>query len=285
MQGLGWVIGQVVALLLLASVSVRAQDAVDLRSAVFYGENVSGFPVTATIERVEVRRAGPYRTDGIRVMSSGVAAWPDVWSMGVGGAGGALQYTTWICVPLDRLRCGGFIQHWRSEDGRGTGAAWLQVENGKTNWERNWAYDVNRWGPMAQYVPKAGDRVYVFLVAGNARTGQASEFATVNGQPYRARTNVVQINYPANDEGVFAFAGAPAPAPEPSPAPAPAPAPAPVITQPDPPSSSGLTLEALAARVAALEQRVDVVEARKVPVRCSASISAGLRIPLSCRLE
>lgn len=291
--------GVIVAVVLLAA-PARGQDAIDLGAAVFHGTPVADFPVTATIERLEVRPSGPYRTDGILVFSSGVSAWPDVHAMGVGGTGGALQYTTWVCVPLDKVHCAGFVQHWRSEDGRGTGGPWLQrVPDGRSNWSANWAYD-GRFGALSSYVPKAGDRVFVFLVAGNTRTGQAPEFATVGGQPYRARTNVVAIAYPASDAGVFTFAAGPGPAPVPGPLPAPGPTPGPVVA-PGPgvdvgslqrqieelkgwvaaavgDVSKGLealtgTVGAHATAIDALGGRVVELEARPIPTRCRGGIN------------
>lgn len=236
-------------LVTLSAGAVRAQsaDAIDLSAAVLHGEPVAAFPITATIERVELRRSGPYRTDGIVVVAPGVSAWPDVHAMGVGGTGGALQYTTWVCVRQGQLHCGGFIQHWRTEDGRGTGAPWLHVRpDGRSNWQAEWAYD-GRWGAMADYVPRPGDAVYIFLVAGNTRTGQAPEYAVVGGQAYRARTNVVAFAYPANDQGVFTFA--------PQPPTQPGPLPDPQL----PPGPSGGDLAALSAHVRSLTATVEAL--------------------------
>lgn len=300
-----------IAVLLLVSQPVQAQqaDAIDLRQAVMHGVNVAGFPVTGAIERVQVRRTGPYRTDGIAIYSAAVDAWPDVWAMGLGDGGGAMRFTTWVCLPLARLECGGFVQHWAGDSGRGTGGAWLQVENGKTNWQRNWAYDANRWGAMAGYVPKPGDTVYVFAVAGNTRTGQDPEYAIVNGRPFQARTPVVAFQYPANDEGDFSFNVSAPPVVVPPP-PAPPAGTPPVAPGPD---LTGVQRQLdelrdyvaavvgdLRQGIAALSQTVDgqrevidlvsvrltVLESKPIVARCTGHINLMVaRIPVSdCRL-
>lgn len=271
----------------------QAQDAVDLRSAVWHGPNLSDVPVTAQIERVEVRPRGRYRTDGIVVTASGIASWPDVHAMGLGDGGGLMQYTTWICLSLDRLHCGGFVQHWRGESGQGTGAPWLQGTNGKDNWRGNWAYD-GRWGPMATYVPRAGDRVFLFLSAGNTRTGQDPEYGRLGGQPFRARTNVVAFPYPAGDEGVFTFDVS-----------RPDPDPIPVTPPPGPQVSAEVIalrerLERLEVMVeqqgnvlraelheatTALSGRVTILESRPVVTGCEASFFGIIGLPCGIRTQ
>ena len=83
----------------------------------------------------------------------------------------------------------GFIQMWR--DRASTGAPIL------TDFARNWAYDA-RWGPMNHYQPHVGELMGFFVSAGDARN-----WGSVTS--VRERSNVVAVNLPANDTGVFTF--------------------------------------------------------------------------------
>ena len=192
----------VMVLCLALAGTVSAQDAFDLHRAIMHGPvNPADLPVAGPIIKVEVRRSGPYRGDGFLIYSAAADAWPDVWAMGLGQGGGAMQYTTWACVRIGEIHCGGFVQHWRGA--RGTGAPWLKPADGdilsRNNYGSNWAYDAGRWGDMVNYKARAGDTVWLFLVAGNARAGQDYEHSV------QARTNVVAIVYPDGDNGDFEF--------------------------------------------------------------------------------
>lgn len=171
-----------------------AQDAFRLDTAVMHGgAEVASWPIGVTITRVTMR---PDADFGLSFDFTPRQSWPDVIpSTGGPNNGpwtGPLQYTVWACVPWNgQPHCGGFIQMWR--DRPSTGAPILE------QWNRNWAYDENRWGEMARYTPRAGDTIWFFLAAGNSRTGQLVEASL------RQRSNVVAIQLPANDTGTFTF--------------------------------------------------------------------------------
>ena len=108
---------------------------------------------------------------------------------------GPIQYTVWAGVRIGGVwHVSGIIQMWRER--ASTGAPILT----NNNFARNWVYD-SRWGAMNGYQPVAGEAMIFFLTAGNARgiSGVTS---------VRERSNVVMVNLPANDTGVFRFADA-----------------------------------------------------------------------------
>jgi hypothetical protein len=96
---------------------------------------------------------------------------------------------------------------WREVDRPSTGAPLLQLvdrqRDGKTervtNWRANWAYD-GRWGGLAGIELRPGDTVYVFLVAGNTRSGWAPEFRV------RERSNVMAVRLVDGDRWAYADA-------------------------------------------------------------------------------
>ena len=88
----------------------------------------------------------------------------------------------------------GFIQMWRTRPS--TGAPIL------AQW-RDWAYDENRWGPMARHRPQVGDKMVFFLSAGNARKGSAGPEPDVTS--VRERSNAIVITLPPGDHGDFVY--------------------------------------------------------------------------------
>ncbi|HYM26317.1 MAG TPA: hypothetical protein VEU08_24035 [Vicinamibacterales bacterium] len=222
---------------LVCAPAARAQDAFDLHQAIIHSSpaDVADWPIAANITHIDVQ---PGDSGGFNVQSAALNQWPDYTPPGWGGP---IEYTTWACVQIDSgWHCAGIIQEWR---GRGfTGAGWLENDN----YNKNWAYDANRWGAMSDYVPKAGDTIGILLTAGNARG--------VGGvTSVRSRTNVVLVRLPAGDSGSFDFSASPVvtpPAPVPTvPVPVPTPTPPPVPAV----DLSGLSarLDALAAQIAA----------------------------------
>lgn len=113
------------------------------------------------------------------------------------GWDGNLQYT--VCGGFfinGRWIASGFIQMW--EDRPSTGAPIL------AQWG-DWAYDRNRWGDLAGYRPKAGDKMLLMIAAGNARNGSQGDGAYTL-VPHR--TNIVLVDLPEGDFGDFSFSGA-----------------------------------------------------------------------------
>lgn len=172
-------------------------DAIDLHTAIIHSSpgDIATWAIRAPITRLTMR-PGPDR--GLTLDSEARGIWPDYTPPGWDGP---LQYTVWAgCRIAEQWHLAAFIQMWRTRPS--TGAAILQY------WNSDWAYDRNRWGAMVQYRPKAGDEMVFLLSAGNARGMQGPT-------SLRERTNVVKVELPANDDGVFDFTGPPPPPPPP----------------------------------------------------------------------
>lgn len=174
---------------LLVSASARAQDAIDLSQATVYNSppDIASWPITTAITRLEMQpTAGA--APGVSLTFSAQNTWPDYTPPGWDGP---LQYTVWAVFNINgHWVTSGFIQMW---SGRGnTGAPLL------TDFAINWAYD-SRWGPMNGYQPHVGEQVGFFVSAGDARGNRGVTSV-------RERSNVVVVNLPANDTGVFTFA-------------------------------------------------------------------------------
>jgi hypothetical protein len=183
------VLGALIVLLLIAA-SARAQDAIDLSQAAVYNSptDIASWPVTTTITRLEMQPTGA-PAEGVSLVFSAQNTWPDYTPPGWGGP---LQYTVWAVLKINgQWVTSGFIQMWNGRPS--TGAPIL------ADFALDWAYD-GRWGPMAGYQPQVGEQMGFFVSAGNARG-----VGTVTS--VRERSNVVLVNLPANDTGVFTFAG------------------------------------------------------------------------------
>ena len=163
-------------------------DAINLSQAIVYNSpgDVASWPVTTAITQLTMQPTGS-PNDGIGLTFSAQNTWPDYVPPGWDGP---LQYTVWAVVKINgQWYTSGFIQMWRGRPN--TGAPIL------TDFAINWAYD-GRWGPMAGYHPHVGEQMGFFVTAGNARG-----VTTVTS--VRERSNVVVVNLPANDTGVFTF--------------------------------------------------------------------------------
>lgn len=286
----------VIALSFLAASAHAQQDMADLSACqiVAAPAEVKGWPVTKAITAVELKSA--------RVNDSGVRAtlapnnprtnadtWPDFVPPGWDGP---LRSTLWLFI-FPRGKCIGsaFIEFWG--DRQWTGAPLL------TDY-KEWAYanPGSPWGPMGDYKPKAGDTVGFMYTAGQLRMNKG--LFTV-----RERSNLVTVKLAA--DALVTFDGA-------VPAPAPPVVTPPVVTPPPVmPAPLDPRLTALEGAVQAINERIDMalsahnvlvsqvlgyrvdldslagrisaLEARRVPVSCSAGLNLGLRIPISCRLE
>ncbi len=191
-------------------------DQIDLSTAVVHSSpaDIASWPITTRIERLTMR---PGQDHGLSFQFSGNQTWPDYVPPGWDGP---IQYTVWAGVRVNgRWHMAGFIQMWRSRPS--TGAPIV------AQW-RDWAYDENRWGPMARHRPQVGEEMVFFLSAGNARRGSAGPEPDVTS--VRERSNAVLVKLPPNDHGDFVYerqtesgstgGGEPViPAPPPEPAP------------------------------------------------------------------
>ena len=166
-------------------------DALDITAAIVHSSpaDIASWPITTAIERLTMR---PGKDAGLSFAFSANQVWPDYTPPGWDGP---IQYTVWAGVQLaGQWHIAGFIQMWRTRPS--TGAPILSQWN-------DWAYDVNRWGPMVDYRPQAGDRMLFFLSAGNARRGSAGAEGEVTS--VRERSNVVVVELPAGDAADFTF--------------------------------------------------------------------------------
>ena len=171
------------------AVAQGAPDQIDLRQATVYNSpaDIASWPVTASITKLTMARPA-----GLSFEFTKKATWPNYTPPGWSGP---LEYTVWAVVKVNgHWYTSGFIQMWR--DRASTGAPIL------TDFAINWAYD-SRWGPMNHYQPHVGEQMGFFVSAGNARN-----WGSVTS--VRERSNVVAVNLPANDTGVFTFSAAPA---------------------------------------------------------------------------
>lgn len=194
---------------------------------------------------------------------------------------GCLEYTVWPVVhTATGWETAGIIQMWHGRPS--TGAAIL---NGWQNW----------WGPagsvtagvFGNYEPHAGDLIGFFLSAGNARAQSTISSVT-------ERSNVVLLNLPAGDHGVFDFTSTP---PPPQPLPTPDPDLSALTARVTQLESFVKTLattvqdayDTLAAQIEVLNKfandtstRVSTLEAKPTLATCQASI---LGIPIHCALR
>lgn len=182
--------------LLLASPALAQRDAIDLSQAVVINSprDVANWARTTSIRTLTMRPEGGARA-GLSFDFPANATWPNYTPPGWNGP---IQYTVWAGVQINGVwHVAGFIQMWRERES--TGAPLLSFGPGCTvnNFACNWAYS-SRWGALAGYQPRAGEAMIFFLTAGNAR-----DVTTVTS--VRERSNVVMVNLPANDNGVFAF--------------------------------------------------------------------------------
>lgn len=182
-----------------------ARDMINLSQAIVEHSpsDIASWPVTVGITQVQESPVGS-GMDGFAFSFS--TAIPDSWKLILDSSGDNFQYTVWAVVRVNgQWYTAGFIQMWQGRPS--TGAPWLYVPPsgctppGINNFACNWAYS-SRWGPMAYsvsgYQPQAGEAIGLFVSAGNAR--DATGVSTV-----RERSNVVVLNLPAGDSGVFNF--------------------------------------------------------------------------------
>ena len=179
---------------------------------------VLGFPATATFD------AFGLVPGSMTIRTSGTGHWPAV---AIESGGAPVQSgTLWVFLNI-----GG---QWYA-----TGAERLrptQVNGGKPEGSptdligAGWLYDVNRWGPMANYNPAAGEIVGVMVAAGSTRSD--------NNTPVKERTNILAIHWPgaagANPATVVWSEGE-TPLPDPPVPPTP-PVPPPVVPPVSPPT-------------------------------------------------
>lgn len=177
--------------------------------------------------------------DGVNIeftKEHGPNRWPDFTPAGWTGP---IEYTVWPVVQVNgQWHTAGIIQMWENREW--TGAPLL------TEWHE-WAYAPDRWGPLVDYRPRAGDTIGFFVTAGNAR----DEHGVTS---VRERSNVLFGTLSAT--GGFE-PSAPTPSPV-VPVPVP-PAPVPVVLEPSPDVIAAVNLSEakVLAAIADLRQHID----------------------------
>lgn len=144
---------------------------------------VLGFSVTTAIRELTLRPGG------MRVVleEAAIAHWPVV---SVGGGAAPNQAATlwvflyiggrWFATGAERLKPEQILGETKPEDGT--------VDDFIA---RNWLYDLNRWGPMTGYVPRAGEPVGFMVAAGSTRSD--------DNTPVEERSPVWVIAWPGAD--------------------------------------------------------------------------------------
>lgn len=217
-------------------------DDIDVRSATFHGPiNPATYTPTIDLTGVEFKAGSGIRPIFSRPAMNG--RWPDVL---VWPPAGYIQWTLWAGFQIDGVwHVGAFLEMWSDRHGiprEWTGAHPLERndDNSNNNWQGNWAYDRSRWGALAGYTPKSGDRMALMMTAGSTRPGSS------NHPTVPERSNIFVVPLKLNGIEAASEPATPTPAPAPIPAPQPPPdepatPPAPVL----PPLDLSPLLEAL----------------------------------------
>ena len=200
-------------------------DALDFADVQIHSSpDVRAWPITSEITELGLRPS----TLHIRHTKEGV--WPPVPYETT-----TQQATLWVFVKIDGK--------WH-----GTGAERIRPQQTDkpepdrvSQWVKEWLYNPQMWGPMANYLPQPGELVGFMLTAGIQRVGDSAII--------RERTSIVLVPYP-DDRGAtfppFASLHPPQPAEPPSPPPAPVdnttPAAPPTPTTPEVPAAAALAL-------------------------------------------
>jgi hypothetical protein len=139
---------------------------------------VLGFPAVARISRLglvpgalhlEVDHANPWPAVALAPGEDAVQA-ATLWVF--------LQIDgNWFATGAERLRPGQIAGDDKPED--------ANVDNFIAV---SWLFDVNRWGPMAGYVPKMGEHVGMMVAAGSTRSD--------DNTPVEERTQVMEFAWP-----------------------------------------------------------------------------------------
>lgn len=196
----------------------EGQDQFPLSRAVFVNnpQDIGTYPITAHITRVEFRPGLGWKVEFDRRV--GPNAWP---SFVTPGWSGPLQYTLGLCrIPINT--CSATIEYWQSRNDEqppngGFGAGGDPGQIG-----RDWFYDA-RWGELQGWQPAMGEKVVVFIVAGDARNQ-----SELPGGAIKQRTDAVVVTWGVE----WTSASAPVPI-DPSHPPTPT-EPQPPVVQPQP---------------------------------------------------
>lgn len=178
-----------------------AADQVNLRDVVIMNSPPADeWPITVAITRIRCTPAGGFELTFDRPI-------PDSWKWPSNPAvpSDNFQYTVWIVVkPGTAFAIGaGFVQMWQGRTmglpGHALPPIFATPPGDLVPGWRNWWGDPRRpWGVMGDYSPVAGDRIGMFITAGNGRLTAGVSPAT--GLSVRERSNVVLVTLRADDQ-------------------------------------------------------------------------------------
>jgi hypothetical protein len=167
-------------------------DALAIETVTFVGgPDVSAWPVTTTITRVDVH------LDGVEIhfdKRDGPNRWPDNTTPGWEGP---LQYSLGMVLKVnDHWHASAPIETWFGKNVIGGPIQSQDIGDGRGQVGANWFYD-SRWSPLHTHQPQPGESIGLFVVAGDARN---------SFNPLKERSNIVLITLPQpNTTGVFTF--------------------------------------------------------------------------------
>lgn len=234
------------------------RDDIDLGAAVFYGPlNPATCAATVPLTGVEFKTGKGLGLRPLFQRPEMNTRWPDalVWP-----PKGYIQWT--LCAGFQiagQWHIGAMHEFWSDRHGpprEWTGAHPLEMndDGSNNNWQGNWAYARDRWGALAGYIPKAGDRMALVLVAGAVRPGSS------NHPTVAERSNVIVVPLQLNG---IALVTEPATEPAPS---EPLPLSEEPATEPANPPQ-GIPPADLDTVVSALDRQTAAIEAQTVMFR------------------
>ena len=166
------------------------KDELDLSKVIVRNSpgDVAGWKATAQISLLDLQAKGPLINF---TKKDGQGSWPDVKDASRWADGGSIEYTLWMIVKINGQWYGsGGIEYWRGLDRNG---------GAPSGFGHNWFYAADRWGPMANYQPKVGEKVGFMVTAGDARNNGLFKV--------KERSNVVVVSFPSDCGGTTVFSG------------------------------------------------------------------------------
>ena len=152
----------------------------DLASVTIVGSpDVRGWPITSRLTSLRFG-GGQIHLDHTRR-----GTWPPVV---IASDGTTQEATLWVFFNINGRWYGTGGERWRP--GQTDKALSRPSDIGP-----GWLYDSNRWGPMANYVPRPGELVGFMVAAGSTRSDANIAVAE--------RSDVVLINFPSDNGGAF----------------------------------------------------------------------------------
>lgn len=154
--------------------------------------DVSGRPETSRITKVE------FSPQSVYIRHTREADWPQPIPPGWEGG---VQYTSWYVIWVDGAWwTAGCLEHWKTAPDDPFSGSWKGGEggapfsHGKSDF---WYHAV----PMNQKQPHSGELIGIFVTAGSQRMKDVTDPNCIE------RSNLVFVNVPSADTGVYTFDG------------------------------------------------------------------------------